>query len=219
MCGRFSRARRDLDYVVPLLADVTYPEASIFRPSYNIAPGTMQPVIYPTGPRLEHWGYRPTWAIARKVPMMINSRLDKSGTSTWKAMWKTSRVVVPADGWYEWVVEEGKKQPYFITPIDGKPLFFAGLTSVKPGAEHRDGDGFVIVTGAADAGLLDVHDRRPLVLGADDAREWLHPETTFEKASHLANNVVTPAEAFRWFRVSTGVNRVGNDEPAFNEPI
>ena len=35
----------------------------------------------------------------------------------------------------------------------------------------------------------------------------------------MANNVSTPIEAFRWFRVSKGVNKVGNDESAFNEPV
>lgn len=218
MCGRVSRARPGLEYVVPLMPDAVYPD-DLFRPSWNVAPGTKQPVIFPDGPRLEHWGYRPAWAVARKVPMMINARLDKAGTSTWKRMWKSGRLIVPADGWYEWVLEEGAKQPYFIQPIDGKPLFFAGLSTIPPGGEHHDGDGFVIVTDASDAGMLDIHDRRPLVLNAEEAKQWLDPETTFEEANHLANTVSTPIEAFHWFRVSKGVNKVGNDEPAFNEPI
>ena len=77
----------------------------------------------------------------------------------------------------------------------------------------------MLVTSAAEAGMLDVHDRRPLVLSVQDARVWLEPSTTFEEANHLANHSMTPAEDFRWFRVSPGVNRVGNDEPAFNEPL
>jgi hypothetical protein len=56
MCGRISRARRGLDYVVPLMPDAIYPEADPFRPNWNVAPGTKQPVIFPDGPKLEHWG-------------------------------------------------------------------------------------------------------------------------------------------------------------------
>jgi putative SOS response-associated peptidase YedK len=216
MCGRISRARPGLEYVVPLMPDSVYPE-EIFRPSWNVPPGSQQPVIYPDGPRLEHWGYRPAWAVARKVPMMVNARLDKAATGTWKSMWKNNRVIVPADGWYEWVLEEGAKQPYFIQPIDGKPLFLAGLSSVR--GEPHEGDGFVIVTDASDAGMLDVHDRRPLVLSADEARMWLNPEMEFEEATHLANNVTTQVEAFHWFRVSKGVNKVGHDDPTFNVPM
>jgi putative SOS response-associated peptidase YedK len=47
----------------------------------------------------------------------------------------------------------------------------AGLTSVGPDVEPHEGDGFVIVTAAADASLVDMHDRRPLVFAPDAARE------------------------------------------------
>jgi len=151
--------------------------------------------------------------------MMINARLDKAGTSTWKGMWKDRRVLVPADGWYEWIAEEGAKQPYFITPIDGLPLYFAALTSVHEGREPYPGDGFVIVTDASEAGMLDVHDRRPLVLDPKSAAAWLDPHTTYEEATHLANNSGAPVEAFQWFRVSKDVNKVGNNAPTLNEPI
>jgi len=218
MCGRISRARQGLDYVVPLMPDAVFDE-SIFRPSWNGAPGQRHPVIYPDGPRLEGWGYRPAWAVARKVPMMINARLDKANSSAWKAMWKSNRVIVPADGWYEWVKEEDAKQPYFIKPIDGEPLYFAGLSSAREGDEGKEGYGFVIVTDAAEAGMLDVHDRRPLVLSAQDARYWLEPSTTFDEALALATDKGTPAEAFRWFPVSRGVNSVANNVPEFNEPV
>lgn len=219
MCGRYSRARRDVDYVEPLMSDYRGGQADLFGPRYNVSPGSRQVVIYPDGPRLEHWGYRPAWAVARKIPMMINSRLDKAGTSTWKAMWKNRRVIVPADGWYEWISEDGKKQPYFIVAKDERPLFFLGLSSVASDVEPREGDGFVIVTSAADGGMLDVHDRRPLVFDAEAAREWLDPETTFEEANHLANTAALGVEEFEWFRVSREVNRAGTDDPSFNTPL
>ena len=82
-----------------------------------------------------------------------------------------------------------------------------------------NGDGFVIDTDASDAGMLDIHERRPLLLMAEEAKEWLDPETTYEDANHLANTVAKQVEAFRWFRVSKGVNRADNNEPAFNEAI
>lgn len=226
MCGRYSRGRpRGLDYVEPLMTDAGDPriklDEDLFRPSWNVAPSTKQPILGPDGARLEPWGYRPGWAVARKTPLMVNARLDKAGSSAWKSMWKKGRVLVPADGWYEWIAEEGKKQPYYIQPIDGQPLFFAGLTSTTFGMEPRGGEtyGYVIVTDASSGGMLDVHDRRPLALSPDEARQWLDPETPYETATHLANNAVTRPENFRWFRVSPAVNKVGNNEPTFNEPI
>ncbi|MCY0387927.1 SOS response-associated peptidase family protein [Robbsia sp. Bb-Pol-6] len=109
-----------------------------------------------------------------------------------------------------------------MVPKDGKPLFFAGLSNVRLNSDHPlpEGtyDGFVIVTDASSGGMVDVHDRRPLAFRADEAQEWLDPSIDFERASHLANNAVTRSDAFTWFRVSTDVNKVGNNEARFNEP-
>jgi putative SOS response-associated peptidase YedK len=227
MCGRYSRGQKDLFYVEPLMSDANDPrfsvQADIFRPSWNVSPGTQQPIIGPDGPRLEVWGFRPSWAVERNIPMMINARLDKATTSTWKTMFRSGRVLVPADGWYEWLAAGGKKQPYFIQANAGPPVYFAGLSSAKPGAPPPESPGvvygFVIVTAPAESGMLDVHDRRPLVLTADEAKLWLDPATTLEAALHVANHAGSSSEDFHWHKVSAGVNRSGNDSPSFNDPI
>jgi putative SOS response-associated peptidase YedK len=79
----------------------------------------------------------------------------------------------------------------------------------------------VIVTNAAAGGMLDVHDRRPLVLTVEEARVWLDTGTTFDEAVHLANNARKVPEDFHWFPVTPNVNKSGggNDSPTFNEPI
>jgi len=196
----------------------------IFRPSWNVSPGTSQPIIGPGGARLEIWGFRPTWAVARKYPMMINARLDKATSSTWKGLFKSGRVLVPADGWYEWLPTAGKKQPYFIQANSGPPVYFAGLSSAHRDATSREEHpgtvfGFVLVTAPAECGMLDVHDRRPLVLTLAEAKVWLDPVTTLEEAVHLANNADKSSNDFHWHKVTPEVNRSGNDNPAFNDPI
>jgi putative SOS response-associated peptidase YedK len=37
------------------------------------------------------------------------------------------RCVIPAEGFYEWRDEDGRKQPYFFSRKDGKPIMFAGI--------------------------------------------------------------------------------------------
>lgn len=227
MCGRYSRGQKDLFYVEPLMSDANDPRFAghpeIFRPSWNVSPGTHQPIIGPDGPRLEMWGFRPAWAVTRKIPMMINARLDKASTGTWKALFKSGRVLVPADGWYEWLPVSGKKQPYFIQANAGPPVYFAGLSSARPGAPSPETPGvlfgFVLVTAPAESGMLDVHDRRPLVLTLAEAKVWLDPETTFDEALHLANNAGKSSDDFHWHKVSPAVNRSGTDSPSFNDPI
>lgn len=39
-----------------------------------------------------------------------------------------------------------------------------------------EAEGFLIVTAAADQGLVDIHDRRPLVMTPEAAREWMRQD-------------------------------------------
>lgn len=70
-----------------------------------------------------------------------------------------------------------QKQPYFIYRADGQPVFLAAIGST-PFERGDEAEGFLIVTAAADQGLVDIHDRRPLVLSPescaemDAARDW-----------------------------------------------
>lgn len=66
--------------------------------------------------------------------------------------------------------------------------------------------GFAIVTDDAAKGMIDVHDRRPLVLTAEHAREWMDPGTTVDQAKELLS-VARPESAFEWYEVT---KKVGN---------
>jgi len=134
-------------------------------------------------------------------------------------MWRTARVVVPTDGWYEWIVENGKQQPCFVRPVDDQPIYFAALIGYALDEEPKGTDGFVVVTARARTGIVDENSHRPAVLNASDAIRWLDPKTSFSAAGKLVNESLTSSQSFRWFRVSVGVNSVGNDEPAFNDPL
>lgn len=211
MCGRYTRARGAIDYVVPLEIDRDQRlPISDSPPSWNVSPGTLQPVIFPNGEvHNVRWGYLPGWAKDRKLPPIINARSEKL-LSTWKSLTRRGRILVPADHWFEWLpAADGGKQPYAIRRVDGAPLWMAGLCSVAPESETRQDDGFMIVTAAADQGLVDVHDRRPVVFSADIASEWLNVNTLPEAAVALARAMTERAEMFEYFPVSRDVNRTG----------
>lgn len=65
-------------------------------------------------------------------------------------------------------------------------MFFAALAEVHRGLEPDPQDGFVIITADSDQGMVDIHDRRPVVLSPEHAREWVDPETTPERAAEIA---------------------------------
>ena len=67
--------------------------------------------------------------------------------------------------------------------------------------------------------MVDIHDRRPVVLHPELAREWLDPATPKERAEQMALHQGEPAEAFEWFKVSAAVGNVRNHGPELIEPL
>lgn len=226
MCGRITQYRKAQEYMQALDVPASLSEEAAERePSYNTPPGSTPWLIHsfdPSAPVIDtmKWGYRPNWAAEKGIPLAINARIEKAATGRYfRHMWLRGRVLVPADGWYEWTGKAGHKQPWYIRRKSDEPLFLAAITNVRPDRENPEGSGFVIVTAAADAGMVDVHDRRPVVLAPDDARLWLDPDLPAEQAEHLARSMAVPADKFTWHAVSKAVNRVGASDPALILPI
>jgi putative SOS response-associated peptidase YedK len=67
--------------------------------------------------------------------------------------------------------------------------------------------------------MLDIHDRKPVVLSADDAKLWLDPTLTAEQALELARRTALPSEAFEWHKVSSVMNKVGAEGPQIALPL
>ena len=238
MCGRISQYRDPHLYAQQLgLADpLMLFDAADRRPGYNLAPGTHPLAIYPDQTlRAIHWGYCPDWARAQHLPQTINARAETAPhTRYFKDLWKTGRVLVPADGWFEWRMEAVPglsngttgaqaeatvRQPYFVHLKSAVPMYLAALSSVCGTQAQTDGMGLVIVTATADAGLIDVHDRRPLVFAPEAARRWLDSALQFDELEQLARSACLPAARFRWHRVSPEVDRTLNDEPGLIEAL
>jgi putative SOS response-associated peptidase YedK len=80
-------------------------------------------------------------------------------------------------------------------------------------------DGFVIITAASDQGMVDIHDRKPLVLSTAHAREWIDSETSVLRAEELARGCCRPAEDFRWYPVGKSVGNVKNQGADLIRPL
>lgn len=189
---------------------------------YNVPPGT-SPYLMHTLDSHEHidpmfWGYQSAWAREKHIGMAINATIEKARSPYWRPLWKHGRAIVPADGWYEWTGEKGRKQPWFIRLKSETPLFIAALTNYKPDRDAED-TGFVIVTAEATGGMVDVHDRRPVVLSAEDARLWMDLEWSAQQVEQIVREGALPPEAFEWYPVSKEVNRAGNNNPQVIVPI
>jgi putative SOS response-associated peptidase YedK len=230
MCGRITQYRTPLHYAerLKLANALVLVDAADRRPGYNPSPGTHPLAVYSDETiRAVHWGYCPPWALARKLPQAINARVETASASAYFGdLWKQSRILIPAEGWYEWRMETqttdvgSVKQPYYIRRADGEAMFLAALSSIQTDADAPSpGAGFVIVTAAADEGLIDVHDRRPLVFSRKAARRWLDAALSATELDALALQEGVPAAEFKWHPVSNDVNRPVIDEPRLIEPL
>ena len=228
MCGRYS-IYEPMDHYLKELASKQlvingYDLWPIER--YNVAPTTKVEVIRSTEEGLSvdkvRWGWSPFWAKGKR-PDPINARVETVMTGRFfKQLWPTGRVLVPANGWFEWVKspdDPKRKQPYFITQKEQTPMFFAGLAEVHTDIEPDDQDGFVIITAASNAGMLDIHDRKPVVLAPEHAREWIDPNTSPERAKELALEQCRPVDDFHWYPVSKSVGNVRNQGPELITPL
>lgn len=210
MCGRFAQYSSRDDYFASLgLApdDIQFDPQPIGR--FNVAPGTRVLLLNAREGEMHFdpvfWGYGPAWW---HKPPLINARGETAATGRmFKPLWQHGRAVVPADGWYEWKKTGNKKQPYFIYHQHRQPLFFAAIGKA-PFSQTHDKEGFVIVTASSDKGMVDIHDRRPLVLRADAVHEWLSEETSAERAQEIARDAAVPEQDFSWHPVSAAVGNI-----------
>lgn len=97
--------------------------------------------------------------------------------------------------------------------------FLPRSQKLNQGLEPDERDGFVVITAAADQGLVDIHDRKPLVLSPETAREWLDPATTDERLEATVEVGCRPAQDFRWFPVGKAVGNVRNQGHELIEPV
>ncbi|WP_416311717.1 SOS response-associated peptidase [Pseudomonas sp. W03] len=216
MCGRVTQ----FDSWADLVAIMRLPGPSMARQQiearYNIPPSKPLMLLHMEGDTLVgdlvRWGWRPHWATDNKLPS--NARVEKVAHSAyWRAIWP-HRAIAPINGWFEWIPAEAdpkKKLPFYIRRRDGLPCLAAAIGQFPIGEQEQNPhDGCAIITDEARGGLVDVHDRRPVVLTPELAAEWLDPATPKERAEQMLLQQSEPPEAFEWFRVSTDVGNVKN---------
>ncbi|MDQ1705053.1 MAG: hypothetical protein QOF18_1419 [Frankiaceae bacterium] len=184
MCGRYASARSVEDLAEAFGIGV-HDVDSVAEADWNIAPTKPVTAVLVTDNHRRlttlRWGLVPAWSIDPTVgARMINARIETvADKPAFRDALAARRCLLPADGWYEWAVQPGGiRQPYYLTPPDGRVIAFAGLWEIWRDAEGRLLHSATILTGPAPDDLSHVHDRSPVVLAAADWAAWLDPDTT-----------------------------------------
>jgi putative SOS response-associated peptidase YedK len=179
VCGRY-RLRSDKQRIAEAFDIKTALEELYLEPNDDVAPGSMQPVIFTTGDherniQLMRWGFK------TNDRLLFNARSETLlKINFWKESFERRRCLVPADCFFEWAKsrpaknKKGKKPKYEFTVGNHEPFAMAGLWS--PWKNQQTGQlecTFAIITTQANEVTLPVHDRQPAVIQRPDYEEWL----------------------------------------------
>jgi putative SOS response-associated peptidase YedK len=200
-----------------------YAEQPNFPPRYNIAPTQPVPIVrMAEGQRhfaLVRWGLIPSWV---KDPTAFTLLINARGESVnekpaFRAAMRHRRCLFPADGFYEWKAEPGRRRPYYARLKSGGPLAFAGLWETWTGPDGEEMETAAIVTTAANRTLASIHHRMPVVVAPEAFDFWLDCDRVDARTA-AALIAPAPEGAMVAFEVSLAVNRVANDSPQLVEP-
>ncbi len=193
---------------------------------YNVAPTTQVPVVVERdGDRTldtMRWGFVPFWAKELgKGPQPINARVETiDDRRMFASSFRNRRVLLPADGFYEWQAREpgSKKQPWYIHDPDDRPLGFAGIWTTWTDEDSGEPvESTCILTRDAAGRMTDLHHRMPVVLPENLWATWL--EASEQEAPYL-HDVMTRAGVpdLEARTITDRVNNVRNDGPELLEP-
>jgi putative SOS response-associated peptidase YedK len=226
-----SRASSDL----VALFDVDVTGDTLPEPSWNIAPTESVSLLVDAAPRGEdaggppvrrlaaaRWGLIPSWADDPRVgAQAFNARIETAAEKpTFRDAVVGRRAIVPASGYYEWVVgADGAKSPVYVELPGSELMLFAALYEWwrDPRAAPHDPARWVlstsILTRASHGPLAEIHERMPVLVGAELMEDWLDPETegdddllqgiSGESLAHAERCGYRPSDDPRSIRAST----------------
>ncbi len=214
MCGRFGLTRPDRLRLERL--GLRSPED--LEPRWNVSPGQRVLAVREVGGHRTvewlPWGLHPGWA-REPGTALVNVRSDGGfSRGPFRHTLHNHRCLVFADVFYEWqpVAGQRRKQPWAIGLSEGEPF---ALGAVWEG--HVGGDvGCAILTTAANAVVLPVHERMPVIVPPERWATWLDARTP--EGAYLEIVQPIPAHAMRAWPVTTRVNDASHDDPAVLAP-
>ena len=198
---------------------------------YNVAPTALVPVVRERAgerrlPEVK-WGFLPSYAKdVKQKPQPINARIETVAASgMFKRAFARARCIVPALGYYEWVVTPTGKQPHYIhAPEAG--LAMAGVVSAwaDPARDRDDPDRWLlsmaIITRDAHVAPGEVHDRMPACLSPAGYEAWLaddaDPDDLLDLLRQESDAV---AHTLQHYEVSRDANSVRNNGPGLIHPL
>jgi putative SOS response-associated peptidase YedK len=206
MCGRYSNHIDAMRTWVRILGD--WPKDVTL--SYNVSPTQRVAVFTAQEGVGMRWGLIPHWSKDGKSKYAtFNARIETVDSKpVYRTAWDQSqRCLVPAQGFYEWRSEDGRKQPYFVASETGDPLVFAGLWDVWKGND-AEALSCTILTRPSEGILAKLHPRMPVIVEQGYVRDWFR--ASLDEVKQLLD--IQKADV-TFYKVGASVNNPRNDGP------
>lgn len=181
MCGRFNYVISE--GMVSLFDEFGVAVTGATR--YNLAPTEQVPIIRHIHgkPQLQEarWWLVPSWSDGPSSQFaMFNARAETLATSrAFREPFKHQRCLIPASSYIEWKSEHSQKQAYDIH--SDEPLLLAGIWD-EWGGEITSCS---MITTQANEQLANIHQRMPVMLTIEKAKQWLDMDTPSDKLTLL----------------------------------
>jgi len=214
MCGRYTFFNNIDSLQHSLNIDVIDSNIIDHQASYNISPTQNAPVVFQDNNKRilknMRWGLIPSWAKDKSfASKLINARAETiADKPSFKNLITTNRCVVLANGYYEWVNINNKKQPYFIYSGENTMISMAGLWT-----EWKDVISFTIITKQSETSISHLHHRMPLMLPKEKIDSYLDKNNTFD------DFIIFDDMKLKYHQVSRLVNSPKNNNASCINPI
>ena len=161
------------------------------------------------------WGLTPRWS----HDLSIAHHNARSETVWRKPSFREAaerrRAVMPVNGWFEWLSENGLRQPYYISLQDGGVICLAAIWE-PPAAPDAD-ETFAVLTTEPRNELRTIHHRQPALLEPETIDAWLDPATGLDAAARAGR--APGRRALRIRRVHPRMNSAHRNEPGILDEI
>ena len=218
MCGRLNISDfRGIEVLLAMLAEpLPLPEG--FSPGFNLGPGALLPALsHHQGPlRLElmHWGISPPWAKPGQFQRpLFNARAETAWEKpAFRQAVRQRRIVVPANGFYEWQKTVTGKQAFHFTARPWPGLLIAGLFDLDANGRPCA----CLLTTGANGTMQPIHDRMPVILAPEQVLLWLDGT---DPATLQALTSACPDDWLQAQAVSNYVSNSRHQGPRCIEPL
>lgn len=231
MCGRFVQTHEMQAIIEQFSANGAAPTNSL-PASWNIAPTNPIYIVRENSGNRElaivSWGLIGNWhktifEAKASQSHAINARSESIHEKpTFRSAFRSTRCLIPVQGYYEWATALGKykpKQAFYISNQSDQNLSVAGLWSTWRSKDGEIIESASLITREAVGELAEIHSRMPVIMPSDRWADWLNPKLheVLELQDLMRND--DPAKGLIPIPVSSSVNSVAQNNPTLIQEI